>query len=160
MAGKHGSIQADMVHPGETVSSALGGVWALGVPKAQPSSGTLSPTKHTYSQKETPPNSVTPCGPSIQTHKSMGAKPIQMTTFYVERTSSMSCDSFHLYSVTVFSYLDIWSPLPKPFHPPPRLGSGKRKPSESLVVAYRDFEVESWDLWTEEVGAEDLLVKS
>ena len=35
---------------------------------------------HTYSNKSIPPNSATPYGPSIQTHESMGAKPIQATT--------------------------------------------------------------------------------
>ena len=35
---------------------------------------------HTYSNKDTHPNSVTPCGPCIQTRESMGAKPIQATT--------------------------------------------------------------------------------
>jgi hypothetical protein len=34
---------------------------------------------HTYSNKVTPPNSVTPCESNIQTHESMGAKPIQTT---------------------------------------------------------------------------------
>jgi hypothetical protein len=37
---------------------------------------------HTYSNKATPPNSTTPSGPSTQTHESMGAKPIQITTFH------------------------------------------------------------------------------
>lgn len=35
---------------------------------------------HTYSNQDTPPNSVTPCGLSIQTHESMGPKPIQSIT--------------------------------------------------------------------------------
>jgi hypothetical protein len=35
---------------------------------------------HTYSNKYTPPNYITLCGTSIQTHDSMGAKPIQTTT--------------------------------------------------------------------------------
>ena len=40
----------------------------------------LPPQWHTFSNKATPPNSVTPYSPSIQTHESMGIIPIQITT--------------------------------------------------------------------------------
>ena len=36
---------------------------------------------HTHSSKATPPNSAAPYRPSIQTHESIGAIPIQTTTF-------------------------------------------------------------------------------
>ena len=36
--------------------------------------------QHTYINKATPPNSATFHGPSIQTHESIGTKPIQTTT--------------------------------------------------------------------------------
>jgi hypothetical protein len=38
-----------------------------------------SPQRHTSTDKATPPNSATSCGPSIQAHESMGAIPIQTT---------------------------------------------------------------------------------
>ena len=39
---------------------------------------------HTYSNEATPPNSVTPYGPSIQAHESMGVKSIQTTITFVQ----------------------------------------------------------------------------
>lgn len=45
--------------------------------KAHRHSDALPPTRPPYSNKATPPNSATPCGPSIQTHECIEAKPIQ-----------------------------------------------------------------------------------
>lgn len=66
-------------------------------PQNHPHRGTLPPSRpyiflqdHMYS-KITPPNSTTSCGPSIQTHHSMGAKPIQSTTDVIG-TASLSHD--------------------------------------------------------------------
>lgn len=40
----------------------------------------LPPQWHTSFNKATPPNSIPPCGPSIQTHESMSVKPIPTST--------------------------------------------------------------------------------
>lgn len=45
---------------------------------------------HTYSSKLPLPNSASPCGPSLQTHESMGAAPVQTSTPLKKKISSNS----------------------------------------------------------------------
>jgi hypothetical protein len=86
-------MQADMVLEEETralhldleaakrrLSSILGRTYAQETPKPMPRVTHVFHQGYIYSNKVTPPNSATPCGPSIQTHESMGAKLIQTTT--------------------------------------------------------------------------------
>jgi hypothetical protein len=49
------------------------------ISKATPRVTHFFQQNHTYSQKDKPPNSVTLCGPSIQTHEFIGAKPTYTT---------------------------------------------------------------------------------
>jgi hypothetical protein len=56
------------------------------------------PQGHIYFNKATPPNSITLCGPSFQTHKFMGAKPIQTIPFH------------SLASIDLFKHMSLWEP--------------------------------------------------
>ena len=89
---KHGSMQADMVLEKELrvrylgLQAAEGAVYYTGVTRTQETSKPAPIVTHflqqghTYSNKTTPPNSTPPYRPSIHSHESMGAIPIQTPT--------------------------------------------------------------------------------
>lgn len=73
-----------------------------------------SSIKTTYSNKDTPPNNITPYGPSIQAHESLGTKHIQTITVSVD--SSAPTRDIHLMILMIFFfYLKLAHILKGPF---------------------------------------------